>query len=58
MSEDVDAVERTRQIMGGSFWENSLKSMQENMRKQLEQEQNQQALGQMLQQQQQQQAKQ
>jgi hypothetical protein len=52
MSEDVDAVERTRQIMGGSFWENSLKSMQDNMRKQLEQQQNQQALGQMLQQQQ------
>ncbi|NBV41621.1 hypothetical protein EBR96_02470 [bacterium] len=35
MAEEVDPVERTRQIMG-SFWENSLNSMQNNMRKQLE----------------------
>ncbi len=48
MSEEVDSVERTKQIMGGSFWENSLQAMQNNMRKQLEKQELKQPLGQML----------
>lgn len=50
MSEEVNSVERTKQIMGGSFWENSLKAMQANMRKQLEAQEIKQPLGKMLEQ--------
>jgi hypothetical protein len=50
MSDEVDPVQKSKQIMGGAFWEVSLKGMQENMKKQLEQQQNAPQLGQVLQQ--------
>ncbi|NBV84467.1 hypothetical protein EBR57_10180 [bacterium] len=48
MSDEIsDVIDRTHQLMGGSLLDNGMQQLQDNMRKQLEQEEKQ-SLGQML----------
>jgi len=47
MADEVDPIERTKQVMGGDFWQVSMDRMQESMRAQLE-KQSSQNLGQLL----------